>query len=421
MPYFKPLTPSVIRRDSPHSRLSGLASLRRAAMTGLVGLALSVLPAAAFAGADLTSPLRHWVQRPAQTPHPAVVQVVVQLGGATANGSGTLIYTDDQYGYVLTNWHVVREAKGMIAVVFPDGFQSFARVLNTDRDWDLALLLIWRPHVSPMAVAGRVPQPGEPITIAGYGSGDYRAARGVAVEYAAPNAYLPYELVDISVPARQGDSGGPMVNDSGELAGVLFGTGHGRTTGSHVGRVRTFLDTTFRELTAASSSQSRLRPERSLATQSTSGLDSEIPRRAARDAIATAPPISPHALLPPSQGVDPSDRVESGTQPVRQTSSPTEIRPDPGFDKRRTVEPAPAWRTASRDSRQPLTSLDIPAQSSPSIRPQRNAPIQNVSSEMTVMTLDDLLGRSLWDKGKSLFAVVGLLAILNQIFRRQEK
>ena len=50
-------------------------------------------------------------------------------------------------------------------------------------------------------------------------------------------------MVELSAPARNGDSGGPILNSRGELAGVLFGTAFGRTTGSYCGRVRGFLAT----------------------------------------------------------------------------------------------------------------------------------------------------------------------------------
>ena len=72
---------------------------------------------------------------------------------------------------MITNWHVVRDAAGPIAVVFPDGFQSAAQVLKLDPDWDLAALLIWRPRAAPIALANVPPKPGDMLTIAGYGSG----------------------------------------------------------------------------------------------------------------------------------------------------------------------------------------------------------------------------------------------------------
>ncbi len=145
------------------------------------------------------------------------------------------------FGLVLTNWHVVRDAAGQVGVIFPDGFRSAATVARIDRDWDLAALVVWRPNVAPIPVASQPPRPGDMLTIAGYGSGPYRAVSGRCTEYVAPAENLPYEMVELDAPARQGDSGGPILNSRGELAGVLFGTGFGRTTGSYCGRVRWFL------------------------------------------------------------------------------------------------------------------------------------------------------------------------------------
>jgi hypothetical protein len=48
-------------------------------------------------------------------------------------------------------------------------------------------------------------------------------------------------MVEVAVVARQGDSGGPIFNQRGELAGVLFGSAHGTTTGSYCGRIGGFL------------------------------------------------------------------------------------------------------------------------------------------------------------------------------------
>ena len=179
------------------------------------------------------------------TPHPAVVRVMVPERNATSHGSGTLVDTHDRYGLVVTNWHVVQDATSTIMVVFPDGFQTGARVLKTDRDWDLAALAIWRPRVQPVPIALQPPQPGETLTIAGYGSGNYRSVSGRCTQYVSPGGQLPYEMVELAVRARQGDSGGPIFNQRGEMAGVLFGSGSGRTSGSYAGRVRQFLSTVW--------------------------------------------------------------------------------------------------------------------------------------------------------------------------------
>ena len=199
--------------------------------------------------AQSNSPWGGWLygqQRP-DTPHPAVARVIVPENDGTAYGSGTLIGHTERLGLVITNWHVVRGEAGTIMVVFPDGFRSAARVLRSDRDWDLAALAIWRPRTQPVTVSGYTPQPGETLTIAGYGQGQYRASSGRVTQYVAPGSNFPFEIVEVSTGAREGDSGGPILNARGELAGVLFGSSFNRTMGSYSGRVRAFLGTVLDE------------------------------------------------------------------------------------------------------------------------------------------------------------------------------
>lgn len=194
-----------------------------------------LLPEGGFAkpasGIDFTS----------QQPHPAVARIVVPEGDATSYGSGTLVDVRDEYGLVVTNWHVVRDGTGEVEVIFPDGFRSKARPLKVDADWDLAALVIWRPTAAAVKLAATAPQPGEQLTICGYGSGNYRAATGRCTQYYAPAENLPQHMVELNVEARQGDSGGPIFNARGELAGVLFGASEGTTLGSFGGRVEHFL------------------------------------------------------------------------------------------------------------------------------------------------------------------------------------
>ncbi len=173
--------------------------------------------------------------------HPAVVRVIAQDGSGRSLGSGALVAATDSFGLVLTNWHVIRDAAAPPVVVFPDGFQSAATIAKVDRDWDLAALVIWRPRADPIRLAATAPRPGDPLAIAGYGKGQYGVDTGRCTQYLSPGKHHPYELVELSASARQGDSGGPIFNDRGELAGVLFGSAFGKTTGSHSGRVRQFL------------------------------------------------------------------------------------------------------------------------------------------------------------------------------------
>lgn len=237
-----------------------------------------------------------------QTPHPAVVRVsaVDKRVGNTemrSEGSGVLVAVNDTHGMVVTNFHVIRDATGAITVAFPDGFRSRAVVLQVDRVWDLAALAIQRPNVRPVPLAAQPPRPGEVLTIAGYGPGPYRAAAGRCSGYVSPQTNYPREWVEVSVAARQGDSGGPILNERGEVAGVLFGTGFGETLGSYCGRVRYFL-------TAATPAFEGLSPPVYMASQPPATRWETAPQSVPQSApaapiVATpSPPIANNTMRP---------------------------------------------------------------------------------------------------------------------------
>ena len=176
-----------------------------------------------------------------QTPHPAVARIIAPENSGTSMGSGILVDVNRTQGLVLTNWHVIRDSRSGVLVQFPDGFQSAGTVVRWDEPWDLAAIVIWKPNATPVTLAPDKPQQGEPLTIAGYGRGPFRAETGPCTQYLAPGSGYPPEFVELSATARQGDSGGPIFNARGELAGVLFGQNDGRTIGSCTTRLRAFL------------------------------------------------------------------------------------------------------------------------------------------------------------------------------------
>lgn len=226
--------------------------------------------------------------------------MIVDEAGGTAYGSGTLIDARDGFGMVVTNWHVVRDATGKIEVLFPDGFRCEARPLKLDETWDLAALVIWRPAAQPVTLADTPPRQGEPLTICGYGRGTYRAAPGRCTDYYSPKVGMPEELVELDVEARQGDSGGPIFNARGELAGVLFGAGQGTTLGSFQGRVKTFL--------------ASLAPDIGT-TDSTVIASATAGPRAMLGPLGPAPSLTPSSTAP-SAAVDPFLMADKAHGPV---------------------------------------------------------------------------------------------------------
>ncbi|MGL4511700.1 MAG: trypsin-like peptidase domain-containing protein [Lacipirellulaceae bacterium] len=301
----------------------------------------------------------------ADTPHPAVCRVIVTERDGTAFGSGTLVDARDQYGLVVTNWHVVRDATGPIHVVFPDGFRSEGRPLKVDEHWDLAALLVWRPATEPAPIAPAAPQPGEPLVICGYGQGDYRAAAGRCTQYFAPEEGMPHELVELSVEARQGDSGGPIFNSRGQVAGVLFGAGRGTTLGSFGGRVQSFLATLAPDI----------------------GRSGPAPVVVARPATRpSSAAIDPFQLADARGGAAPAKPLAPVERPRATTAS---------------VTPPVAWQTASHEARPSL------AASTPLI----DFGLPSAASTATAGAID------LSEDSRTLLALAGLAAVAVQAMK----
>jgi S1-C subfamily serine protease len=310
--------------------------------------------------------------------------VNVEEADGMAHGSGTLVDVREQYGMVMTNWHVVCDATGTISVVFPDGFRSAARVVRADRDWDLAALLIWRPRVAPVTIATQAPRPGEMLTIAGYGSGDYQAQTGACTQYVAPSQRHPFEMVEVAAKARQGDSGGPILNTSGELAGVLFGSGGGTTSGSYGGRVQQFM-------------QGIWPPD--LGAQPGTGV---VARRALPDA---GPSIIPGSLDGPPPA---AERLQTIPQPSRGGSLSS-------------VDGPPYTTASDAHGLAPLPQLPghttadaavLERQSAAFASADQLSPAQSQPQPGSGFDWRRLAGDSLTEQGKTFLAILGLFSLI---------
>lgn len=197
------------------------------------------------------SDLQGWasVPRPKDTdntgagPHPAVARVCcVERFGGRAYGSGTLVYNDGSKALVLTCAHLFGHATGTITVVFPNGRQFSAKLLAIDRLWDLAALAIDPPGLEPVTLADSYPQPGQVLRSCGYGSaGRYWCNSGRVLGYTRAAGTSTYETLVLTGLAREGDSGGPVLDQQGHLVGVLWGTDGQRVVSTYCGRLRQFL------------------------------------------------------------------------------------------------------------------------------------------------------------------------------------
>ena len=250
-------------------------------------------------------------QQPSQQILPYVARIIAFDSSGQSFGTGSYVGTYGEYGVVLTNQHVVCETEPnrLVHVHFPSGFSSFGVIVKTDPKWDLALIAISKPpqSIPTLLIASTPSKPGDPLWIAGFGSGAYRCVEGRCVRYMAPerptDGTAPLnEIMEVSVSARKGDSGGPILNQKGELAGVLFGSDMIRNTaGSFSGRVNRFLMDTQDDMARLSS-----RPETHFAAIEKNGPVHSL--RESRNAVPQS------AAMP--QGSDSSDSASG----VRSTS-----------------------------------------------------------------------------------------------------
>lgn len=136
-------------------------------------------------------------------------------------GTGFLISND---GYVLTNHHVV-DGADTVTVKLSDRREFKAKVVGSDQQSDVALLKIDANDLPALRVgdSGRL-KPGQWVVAIGSPFGlDHSVTAGIvsAVGRANPYAdqrYVPFIQTDVAI--NRGNSGGPLLNTSGEVVGI---------------------------------------------------------------------------------------------------------------------------------------------------------------------------------------------------------
>jgi hypothetical protein len=306
-------------------------------------------------------------------------------------GSGSLVAVDQRLGLVLTCWHVIQDAAGPIVVAFPDGFRSAATVVRTDREWDLAALAIHRPPAQPIAISPRAPQPDEVLVLAGYGgNGEYRAVAGRCTQYLAPERNWPMELVELDAPARQGDSGGPIFNSQGELAGVLSGSGFGQTCGTYCGRVRWFLglaDAAFR----------RVSSQEALARQSRG----EGGGQGKEGSVANVSPVTPSISAFPAQAT---------AVPAAEPAASNARSGEPGAESGKFAKNGEGKMESGEDPKS--AALYSPLSPVPSTLPSLQSPVATLPSRARTVPTASLSRNALPDQVKTMLALIGAIAVI---------
>jgi putative serine protease PepD len=162
---------------------------------------------------------------------PGVVDIVVNTSsggfgdqGAQAEGSGFVV---DGSGDIVTNQHVVNGATA-IKVTFQDGKTAKATVVGTDASTDVAVIKVnvAASELHPLAfgsssgvvVGQSVAAIGSPFGLPGTLTSGIISALNRTIS--APNNFSISGAIQTDAPINHGNSGGPLLNSSGQVIGV---------------------------------------------------------------------------------------------------------------------------------------------------------------------------------------------------------
>jgi S1-C subfamily serine protease len=160
---------------------------------------------------------------------------------ARALGSGFVL---DRAGHIVTNYHVI-EAASDIKVGFSNRDTMKARLVGSDPSTDLAVLRVQAPANAltplPLGDSDKV-EVGDQVVAIGNPFGlDRTVTFGIisAVQrfITAPNQYTIDHVLQTDASINRGNSGGPLLNTSGQVIGVNTKIATGDPTGGATGNV----------------------------------------------------------------------------------------------------------------------------------------------------------------------------------------
>ena len=143
---------------------------------------------------------------------------VVTIIGPSGFGSGCIV---DPNGWIVTNYHVVEDNMDSLTIRFQDGSQLDGRVERWDPVRDLALVQVDSTGLTPIHFATDAPYIGDEVYAIGtpFEAGlEATVTRGIL---SAKRTMKGQKLLQTDVAISPGNSGGALLNASGEYIGAV--------------------------------------------------------------------------------------------------------------------------------------------------------------------------------------------------------
>jgi S1-C subfamily serine protease len=137
------------------------------------------------------------------------------------NGTGFVINVN---GYIVTNNHVISDCVGDIHGNLTSDRLMNLRIVSADETNDLALLQAPRAFQATAAIRGTAIHPGESVIAIGYPfhgllTSDFTVTTGIVSSLSG--VLNDTRFLQISAPVQPGNSGGPLLDSSGNVVGVV--------------------------------------------------------------------------------------------------------------------------------------------------------------------------------------------------------
>jgi S1-C subfamily serine protease len=159
------------------------------------------------------------IREAARTPIEYVTNCTFTIKAPKRIGSGFLISSD---GYALTCKHVIEGVPNLIAIM-NDQQEAQLNVLSTSAKYDLALVQVMAPKKMPYLTIrdAKTLAPGDRLFAVGASAGlQSTVTDGVFTAFRTIDA-AKGDFIQFSAPLNPGNSGGPLVDESGMVVGVI--------------------------------------------------------------------------------------------------------------------------------------------------------------------------------------------------------